>query len=133
MPGGESKNRFMNVSLCTPALPREFEKGHYLVIEAVGESMDDGSHRAICDGDKLLVKEIDNNQWNERLPIHRHVYTISTKEEAPVVKQIVEIDPINKVLVCRSWNRQFEDYPVAFEAIDKLFVVKKIVERQVRI
>ena len=124
---------YVETILPTMLMPREYEKGYYLVIEAVGDSMDDGSHRAICDGDKLLVKEINSEHWNEDLPINRQVYTISTRAEAPVVKQIMEIDGVNKQIVCRSWNRHFEDYAVPFEDIMKLFVVKKLVERQVRI
>ena len=120
-------------TLPTMLVPREYEKGNYLVIETVGESMDDGSHRAICDGDKLLVKEIQENRWNDKLPIHRNLYIISTLSEAPVVKQIIEIDEAKKMILCHSWNNQFEDYAVFFEDIDKLFVVKKIVERQIRI
>lgn len=114
-------------------VPREYDKGNYLVIEAVGDSMDDGTQRAICDGDKLLVKEIENHQWAKNLQIRRHVYIISTKTEAPVVKQISEVDQSKKMIVCHSWNDQFDNYPVSFDDIDRLFVVKKIVERQVRI
>lgn len=123
--------QYVNDKLPSMLVPREFEKGNYLVIETVGNSMDDGTHRAICDGDKLLAKEVQDIHWTNNLPIHRYLYIISTKFEAPVVKQITEIDEKKRMIVCHSWNLEFEDYPVFFDDIDKLFVVKKVVERQI--
>lgn len=118
--------------LPTMLVPKEFDKGNYVVIETVGDSMDDGTQKAICDGDKLLVKEVDHNLSVKSLPIERNIYVIATLGEAPVVKQITEINKKKRMIVCHSWNKHFDDYPVFFDDIYKLFVVKKLVERQIR-
>ncbi len=118
--------------LPTMLVPKEFEKGNYVVIETVGDSMDDGTHQAICDGDKLLVKELEHDLWAKSLPIQRNIYIIATRGEAPVVKQIKEVNKKKRMIMCHSWNKHFDDYPVFFDDIYKLFVVKKIVERQIR-
>lgn len=44
-------------------VPREYESGHYLVVEIQGDSMNDNSSSALIEGDKVLVKELDKSFW----------------------------------------------------------------------
>jgi len=40
----------------TKLVPKEYEKGNYLIVEITGDSMDDGTKRSIMDGDSRLKK-----------------------------------------------------------------------------
>jgi len=112
-------------------VPKVFEKGNYLVVDVTGDSMDDGSTRAICNGDKLLVKEIViDNGWNKKLPIRQHIFVI-VSSEGIVCKQIKEHDTENGVLVCHSFNPMHEDYKIDLKNVFRIFKVKKIVERRI--
>jgi transcriptional regulator with XRE-family HTH domain len=121
-------------TLPTMLVPREYEKGNYLVIELVGESMNDGTDRSLLDGDKLLTKEEPLDRANiGKLPIKKHLFVIATKGEDPVAKQILSIDMEKGMLMCHSWNSEFEDYPIFLEDITRILKVKKLVERPIRL
>ena len=112
-------------------IPREFEKGNYLVVELSGDSMNDGSERALKDGDKLLVKELHPDHWRNKLHYKQYLFVIMSREGI-VCKQITAHDVDKKTVICHSFNELYEDYTVNLEDVYKLFYVKKIVERRIR-
>ena len=60
-------------------LPREYEKGNYLVVRVSGDSMNDGTSRSLCDGDEVLVRELAPSEW-ENLPIRNRLFIITSRE-----------------------------------------------------
>lgn len=131
---GFADNMLNESDLQTMLVPREFEKGNYLVIEVNGHSMDDDSKRAICDGDKLLCKELDRSYWiNSKLYFKDYLFAVVTKEDGIVIKEITEHDLIGGFIICHSWNPMYQDFKVNVEDIYQLFYVKKIVERKINV
>lgn len=62
-------------------VPKEFEKGFYKVIEIEGDSMNDGTNRSICDGDKLLLKQIEGGDYLQKtLPYRNSLFIIVSRE-----------------------------------------------------
>lgn len=119
--------------LDTMLVPKEFEKGNYLVIEVSGDSMDDGTTRAICDGDKLLVKELDRSLWiGSKLYFKRNLFVVATFDSGIVVKQITDHNVNDGVIKCHSWNEAYKDFTVEVKDVLRLFYVKKIVERKIK-
>lgn len=116
-------------SLPTILVPKEFEKGKYLVIEVNGDSMDDGTKRSICEGDKLLIKDLDKSLWKNKLIYNRYIFVI-VHPEGMVVKEIIHHEPGNGKIVCHSWNPIYEDFTLNLTDVYQLFYVKKIVERK---
>lgn len=113
-------------------VPKEFEKGFYKVIEIEGDSMNDGTPRSICDGDKLLLKEVDGGNYLEKkLPYRNNLFVIVSKEGI-VCKQIIAQDIEKRCIVCHSFNTLHSDYEIPFDDIYQLFYVKKLVERKIR-
>jgi transcriptional regulator with XRE-family HTH domain len=112
-------------------IPREYEKGNYLVIEVSGSSLDDGSSRSIQDGDKLLCKELIKDHWKNKLHFKQYLFVI-VGPEGIVCKQITDHNPETGEIICHSWNPQYSDYTVNLENVYKLFYVKKIVERRIK-
>ena len=120
------------IELKTMLVPKEFEKGFYKVIEIEGDSMNDGSSRSICDGDKLLLKEIEGGNYLQKtLPYRTNLFVIVSKEGI-VCKQITGQDIENECITCHSFNPIHSDYDICFEDIYQLFYVKKIVERKIK-
>ncbi|MGQ0739754.1 MAG: S24 family peptidase, partial [Bacteroidota bacterium] len=117
-------------ALPTLLVPKEFEKGKYIVIEVNGDSMDDGNKRSICDGDKLLVKELDKTLWRSKLNIKNYIFAI-VHREGVVIKQIIDHDPEKAVIVCHSWNSMYKDFKIKLTDVFQLFYVKKVVERRI--
>lgn len=113
-------------------VPKEFEKGFYKVIEIEGDSMNDGTPRSICDGDKLLLKLVEGGDYlQKKLPYRNHLFIIVSREGI-VCKQILEQDIERGCIKCHSFNPLHKDYEICFEDIQQLFYVKKLVERKIK-
>lgn len=117
--------------LDTMLVPKEFEKGNYLVVEIAGDSMNDGTTRAICDGDRLLIKELDKTFWKDKLHFRQNLFVIMSNEGI-VCKQIIEHNTETHEIRCHSWNENYPNYTINLNDVYKLFYVKKIVERRIR-
>lgn len=116
------------IELQTILVPKEFDKGEYAVIEITGPSMDDGTSRAICDGDKLLAKVWDYS--TKQLPYRQFLFVIVSKEGI-VCKQVTKHDVETGAINCHSFNPIYPDYEINVRDILRLFIVKKIVERRI--
>jgi phage repressor protein C with HTH and peptisase S24 domain len=104
---------------------REY-KGTYMCFEVKGDSMDDDSKRAICQGDKLLCRELGRQHWKNKLHIHKYDFVIGMKTDGLVVKQIVAHDVANGIITLHSLNPLYEDYDVKLEDVAVLFNVVEI-------
>lgn len=121
-----------NDDLKTILVPKEYEKGNYLVVDVSGDSMDDGTNRAICSGDKLLCKEIEKPQFGNGLSFRQNIFVIMSNEGC-VCKQITSHNVDNGLVKCHSWNEKFADYEINLNSVYRLFYVKKIVERRIKL
>ncbi len=113
-------------------LPREYEKGNYLVIKVTQSSMDDGTDEAIKEGDKVLCKQL---FWSKKeKPLHKRdvVYVIHHRDGSLVFKEIVDHNVNSGIIVCHSWNPDYQDYPIFLDGVIALYEVKKLVERPIR-
>ena len=119
-----------HLDLETILVPKEFEKGNYTVVEIVGSSMDDGTTRSICDGDKLLVKELEENLLNKLLPYRQYLFVIVSRDGI-VCKQITNHNIETGVVTCHSFNSTWNDYEINLKDVFRIFFVKKIVERRI--
>lgn len=111
-------------------VPKEFEKGYYMVVEVKGDSMNDGTNRSINAGDKILCKELQKHHWQNKLHIRNNLFVICSPDGI-VLKQITGHNTETGVLTCHSWNPLYEDFTVNIEDAYKLFYVKKIIDRQI--
>ena len=110
-------------------VPKEFNNGRFLVVRVDGDSMDDGSKRSLSDGDEVLIKEKTEDKWFD-LPIKKTLFVI-TSREGNVLKQIKEINKDEKYILCHSFNPAYEDFKIFFEDIFQIFIVCKVVQRQI--
>ena len=110
-------------------VPKEFNNGKFLVVRVDGDSMDDGSKRSFSDGDEVLIKEKTEDKWFD-LPIKKTLFVI-TSREGNVLKQIKEINKDEKYILCHSFNPAYEDFKIFFEDIFQIFIVCKVVQRQI--
>lgn len=116
-------------------LPREYEKGNYLVVRVSGDSMYDGTARSLVDGDEVLVKELSHDvstQLQDGIPIKNNLFVITTRD-GNVLKQITEINREHGHIVCHSFNERYSDYKIPFEEVLQIFIVRKIVAKQITI
>lgn len=112
-------------------VPREYEKGYYLVVRVSGDSMDDGTSRSLSDGDEVLVKQVHYDNVNG-LPIRNSLFVVTSKE-GNVLKQIAEYNVKEGYMVCRSFNERYKDFRIELEDVFQIFQVCKVVSKQIRI
>lgn len=113
----------------TRLVPREYDKGSYLVVRVSGDSMDDGTSRSLKDGDEILIRLWQEN--HQFLPIKSRLFVINTNDGS-VVKQILSIDHNEKCVTLHSFNSLFEDYEVHFDDIIQVFTVEKIISSKIK-
>jgi len=106
---------------------RSHSGGNYVAFEVKGDSMNDGSVNAICEGDILLGRELIQEHWTARLHIPK-VFIIVHKVHGICVKEITEHDVETGRIVCHSWNPdpEYQDFDCNLKDIAQLFYIKEI-------
>lgn len=118
-----------------PTMPVIVDKtyhGRYMIFEAEGDSMDDGTRNSICDGDKLLCREVRRDLWLPKLHINDWYFVIVHRTDGIAIKQITAQDE-NGNITCHSLNDMFNDYSVNLDDVAEIYNVIKVVERSMRL
>lgn len=118
-----------------PTMPVIVDKtyhGRYMIFEAEGDSMDDGTRNSICDGDKLLCREVRRDLWLPKLHINDWYFVIVHRTEGIAIKQITAQDE-NGNITCHSLNDMFNDYSINLDDVAEIYNVIKVVERSMRL
>jgi hypothetical protein len=106
-------------------IPKEFDRGNYLVVRVDGDSMDDGTSISIPDGTEILIKEY-HLQKGEKLPIRGNLFVI-VSTEGTVFKQIIEHNTEEGYIICHSYNQKYKDYKINLSEVLQIFIYRKIV------
>ena len=118
-----------------PTMPVIVDKtyhGKYRIFEAEGDSMDDNSRLAICDGDKVLAREVRRDLWLPKLHINDWYFVIIHRTKGISIKQITAQDD-KGYIPCHSLNELFNDYTVNLDDVVEIYNVIKVVERNMRL
>ena len=106
-------------------IPKEFDRGNYLVVRVDGDSMDDGTSISIPDGTEILIKEY-HLEKGEKLPIRGNLFVI-VSTEGTVFKQIIEHNTEEGYIICHSYNQKYSDYKINLSEVLQIFIYRKIV------
>ena len=106
-------------------IPKEFDRGNYLVVRVDGDSMDDGTSISIPDGTEILIKEY-YLEKGEKLPIRGNLFVI-VSTEGTVFKQIIEHNTEEGYIICHSYNQKYNDYRINLSEVLQIFIYRKIV------
>lgn len=128
------RNILADKNLPVVVTPKENETGCYMVIEVEGDKMDDGTNKAICDGDKLLVKEIERLYWgHKKFQYTNYLFVLITKKMGIFCTQIKKHNIEKRSFTCHTRNQLYSDVDVSLQEVHRLFIIKKIVERKIRL
>lgn len=109
----------------TRLVPKEYDKGEYMVLRVDGPSMDNGTSISIPDGTEILVKKYYLHN-GDKLPIRNNLFVIDAKD-GQALKQITEHNTEEGYIICHSYNPEFKDYKVMMEDVLQIFIYRKIV------
>lgn len=109
---------------------RKYNSGNYVAFEIRGDSMKDGSHLSICDGDILLCRELPVEYWKEKLHTPK-VFIIIHKTEGITCKEVTRHDTETGEITCHSWNQdpEYSDFKINLADVMQLFYLKEITRK----
>lgn len=85
-------------------------KGTYRAFRVKGDSMDDNSSKAICDGDIATGRMIDKVHWNSRFHLHKYTDYVIVHKEGVIIKTIINHNVEAGIITCQSRNQDKERY-----------------------
>ncbi|MBO0947356.1 LexA family transcriptional regulator [Fibrella forsythiae] len=85
--------------------------GKYMAFEVRGDSMDDNTRDAICEGDEVLGREVERHFWKSKFHLHRFEDYIIVHQDGIITKRIVAHDVENGIITCVSINPNKDLYP----------------------
>lgn len=129
---GYGDAEYINTLPTMPVIVDQTYHGKYRIFEAEGDSMDDGSRNSICDGDKLLCREVRRDLWLPKLHINDWYFVIVHRTKGISIKQITTQDDYGNI-TCHSLNELFNDYTVNLDDVVEIYNVIKVVERSMRL
>lgn len=100
-------------------------KGHYVMFEVKGDSMDNDSKDSLQEGDLLLSREVRKEYWKYKLHLKWN-FVIVHKTEGVIVKKITEHDVEKGIITIHSLNPMYEDRELSLNDIAQLFNVVQI-------
>lgn len=128
------KSKVIDSDLEIMVVPKESDKDCYMVIEILGNSMNDKTYRAICDEDKLLIKEINMMGFErESLDYKNKIFVLFTANNNIICRQIVAHNIKKSNFTLHAWNKTVADFDINTNEVYRLFYVKSIFNRKVNI
>lgn len=100
-----------------------------LAFEVVGNSMDNGTRSSFEEGDKLVVRPFDINDFRNAIGNDLNTFWIIEINQSTLFKQIIEYDSKYDMIKCHSLNTNGQ-YPDAFIKVEDITKVYRVVQVQ---
>ena len=102
----------------------------YKLFRVKGDSMDDDTKRAVCDGDVVLCREVYPEDWkygliNTKFPN----VVVVIEEEGILIKQLIKHSKKKETISLHSINPQYDDFTVDLKNVRAFYYVERIVDR----
>lgn len=130
---GYGDDEYVGTLPTLPTIVDRTYKGKYRLFEAEGDSMDDGTRNAICDGDIVLGREVQRHLWLSKLHINDWYFIIVHRTDGISIKKIIDHDVEHGIITCHPLNSLFRDYTVELNEVSELYNLVKIVDRNARL
>lgn len=121
-------------SLPTTTVNRDMVRGgKYVAFTIKGDSMDNGTSRAILDKDVVLGKELAQHHWKNKIHLNSYPFIIVHKTEGIICKDITAHDVENGIITVHSRNPIYDDFELNLSDIVQMFFVVQLVERKLKL
>lgn len=130
--GGHDDEEYINELPTVPFINDLEAKGNYLCFEVKGDSMDNGTHDSLLEGDVMLCREISRQYWRNKLHINKWDFVIVHKTEGILIKRIINHNIETHDLTLHSLNEFYEDFTVNLNDVAIIFNVVRVVRSRNR-
>lgn len=111
-----------------PIIVSRPHRGEYISFQVLGDSMDDGTERAIKEGDIITGRKIERSLWRNKLHIKEYGEFIVVTTKGIIVKHIISHDPEKGDIVCRSYNPDKKKYPDITINLDRVAQILNVIQ-----
>lgn len=100
--------------------------GCYLSFDIKGDSMDNGNRLSLQDGDSVLARELERDNWRT-LRAGDHRFWVLVFGSSVLVKEIIAFNPTTGDITCHSLNPspEYQDFTLNLDNVRHLYYVIK--------
>lgn len=97
-------------------------RGRYISFTVLGNSMDNGQFKSLRDGDKVLTRELERDNWRT-LRAGDHRYWVIVFDTSVLIKEIASFDAATGNITCHSLNPspEYHDFTLNLDNVRHLF------------
>lgn len=102
----------------------------YKLFRVKGDSMDDDTKRALCDGDIIICREVYPEDWKHGLINTKYPnVVIVIEEEGILIKQLIKHSKKNETISLRSLNSTYKDLTIDLKKVRAFYYVERLIDR----
>ena len=102
----------------------------YKLFRVRGDSMDDDTKRALCNGDVLLCREVYPEDWKYGLINTKFPNVIIViEEEGILIKQLIKHSKKNETISLHSLNNAYKDLTIDLKKVRAFYYVERLIDR----
>lgn len=102
----------------------------YKLFRVRGDSMDDDTKRALCNGDVLLCREVYPEDWKYGLINTKFPNVIIViEEEGILIKQLIKHSKKNETISLHSLNSTYKDLTIDLKKVRAFYYVERLIDR----
>ena len=102
----------------------------YKLFRVKGDSMDDDTKRALCNGDVLLCREVYPEDWKYGLINTKFPNVIIViEEEGILIKQLIKHSKKSETISLHSLNSTYKDLTIDLKKVRAFYYVERLIDR----
>lgn len=83
--------------------------------------MDNGTRSSVADGDLVTGRRLQRKHWANKLHYHKHPNWVIVKYDGIIIKQIIDHDVENGVLIYESLNPRYPGGSIHLDEVQELY------------
>lgn len=104
-------------------------KGQYYEVQAVGDSMNDNTNKALLDKDWYLARDIAREHWINKLHLNDwNVFYFLHNEKGNLIKEVKSHNPETGEVLLHSWNPDKNLYPDFTINLKDCYIIGNVVK-----
>ena len=113
-----------------PFMPDREMTGTYMAFEVKGDSMDDGTRDAYCEGDIVICRMVEQEFYkNNRLHYNKRDFVI-VHEEGILLKRVIAHDVENHLITIHSLNNYYQDKIIDLAEVKQMFSIVHMIRKR---
>jgi len=101
-------------------------KENEVIFEIVGDSMEDGTSRSLCNSDIVTGLKVSRDLWSSELNIKHWDFIIVQANGSKCVRRITNHDLKTGIIKCHALNPCYDDFEVNLSDVTELYELIRV-------